>query len=59
MGPPSLWHTYGSPATYPTRTFGNVTSLDQGTLVRPRVTDNNAASSSYTLSAERFILATP
>jgi hypothetical protein len=46
---------YASPSTYPTKTFGTVTFASTGAhLVRLTVTGKNAASSSYTLSADKF-----
>jgi carbohydrate binding protein with CBM35 domain len=48
---------YSSTAAYPTFTFGNVTFASSGNhLVRMRVTGKNSSSSSYTLSADQFIL---
>jgi hypothetical protein len=48
---------YGSPSTYPTVTFGNVSFAVTGThKLRLVVTGKNASSSSYVLSADRFTL---
>ncbi len=48
---------YASPATYPTTTLGTVTFASPGThTIRLTVTGKNAASSSFTLSADKFTL---
>ncbi len=47
---------YASSASYPNRTFGTVTFATAGThKIRLTVTGKNSASSSYTLSADRFV----
>lgn len=48
---------FGSPSTYPTNTFGNVTFASAGThVIRLTVTGKNASSSSFVLSADKFTL---
>ncbi len=47
---------YAATSTYPTTTFGNVTLAAGNHLLRLTVTGKNAASSSFTLSADRIIL---
>jgi hypothetical protein len=46
---------FGSPSTYPTNTFGNVTFASAGThVIRLTVTGKNASSTSFVLSADKF-----
>ncbi len=48
---------YASPATYPTATLGTVTFATSGNhTIRLTVASKNSASSSYTLSADKFTL---
>jgi hypothetical protein len=48
---------YASTSSYPAQTFGNVTFASAGThTLRLTVTGKNAASSSFTLSADRIVL---
>ncbi len=50
---------YASPATYPTTTFGNVTFASAGShALRLTVTGKNAASTNFSLSADRIALIT-
>jgi hypothetical protein len=48
---------YASSSSYPTQTFGTLTFAAAGNhTIRLTVTGKNSASSSYTLSADKFVL---
>jgi len=53
----SILNQYTSGQTYPTTTFGTVTFKATGShVIRLTVTGKNKSSSSYVLSADKFVL---